>query len=74
VRVKLWCVNDEANIHGPSIKRTPSLLTTREVNTSFTDLCFVAILQDLQVTNQGTSLQSLLVAFLDIGEVEENVI
>jgi len=49
-------------------------LTTREVNTSFADLCFVSILQDLQITNQGTSLQSLLVTLLDIWEVEENVV
>ena len=56
------------------MKRTSSLLTTREINAPFTDLCFVAILQDLQVANQGTSLQSLLIAFLDVGKVEENVI
>jgi len=61
-------------MHDSSIKRTSSLLTTRKVDAPFTDLCFVAILQDLEITNQGTSLQSLLVALLDIGEVEENVI
>jgi hypothetical protein len=54
--------------------RTSSLLTTREVYTSFTDLCFVAVLQDSQVANQGASLQSLLVPFLNIREIEEDII
>jgi hypothetical protein len=67
-------VSDETHVRDSSIKHTSGLLATREVDTSFTDLCFVPILQDLQVTDQGTSLQSILVSFFDIGEVEEDII
>ena len=55
-------------------KRTSSLLTTREVNTPFTDLRLVTILQDLQVTDQGTSFQSLLIPLLNIREVKEYIL
>jgi len=49
-------------------------LATREVNTPFAYLCFIAIFQDLQVTDQSASLQSFLVPFLDVREVEKDII
>jgi hypothetical protein len=49
-------------------------LTTREVNTPLTDLRFITILQYLQVANQGTGFQGLLITLLDVRKVEENVV
>lgn len=56
------------------MKCTSSLLTTGQVYTTLANLRHVAVLKDLQVAEQSTDLERLLVALLDVRKVEQDIV
>ena len=54
--------------------RTSCLLTTGQVDTALADLGHVAVLEDVEVSEERTDLQCLLVARLDVRQVKQDVV